>query len=347
MPNVLSLFSLAGAIALVVAALGKVPGVPAPETDRKARFLAVGDINLGRRLGQKILAGDTLHPFRNVLEVFAAHDVVFGNLESALSDQNGETEHPSSNMIFTGPPAGARALQLGGVDVVSTANNHALDYGERGRRETLELLRGAGIAFAGTVDDSSAARGASSPGPAFLERNGIRFALFACTAIMNQPGEGWKKQVAPADTSILLPLLRKVRDSADVVVVSYHGGDEYSDRASAATARFAREIIDGGADLFLGHHPHVPYGIERRGRGLIVHSLGNFVFLQPSRFWTRWSYALSAEFTKGPHGTELTDYAVLPVRCGFQPEFARGLEADSVINRVLQRTTFAVMERVQ
>jgi poly-gamma-glutamate synthesis protein (capsule biosynthesis protein) len=315
--------------------------------ESRARLLAVGDINLGRRLGQRILAGDTLHPFRNVREVFAEHDLVFGNLESTLSDQNGETEHPSSNMVFTGPPAGAWTLRRGGIDVVSTANNHALDYGEKGREETVRYLRGAGVLSAGTGDGSPATPDSVLPGPALLERNGIRFAFFACTAIMNQPGEGWKKRVAPADTSILLPLIRKARREADVVVVSYHGGNEYSEHASAATVAFARGVIDGGADLFLGHHPHVPYGIERRGGGLIVHSLGNFVFLQPSRFWTRWGYALSAEFRKGPQGTRLADYGVLPVRCGFQPEFARGVEADSVINRVLQRTTFAVMERVQ
>jgi poly-gamma-glutamate capsule biosynthesis protein CapA/YwtB (metallophosphatase superfamily) len=324
---------------LILQAGSKGPGSTAVPETTTVRFLALGDINLGRRLGQKILSGDTLHPFTNVRGVFAAHDLVFGNLESAISDQRGETESPGSNIVFCAPPAAAWSLKRGGVDFVSIANNHALDYGEKGRRETMSYLRRAGVGFAGTSDEPSALAG-----PAFVERNGIRFAFFACTALMNQPGTGWKGRIAAADTGTLLPRIRAYRDSADVVVVSYHGGNEYADHPAEASVRFARNVIDAGADLFLGHHPHVPYGVERRGKGLIVHSLGNFVFVQPSRFWTVWSYGLSVEYIRGPAGVQRKAYAVLPVRCGFQPEFAYGTEADSVGRRILQRTTIGATE---
>lgn len=122
-----------------------------PARDRTLRLLAVGDVNLGRQVGQEILNGDTLYPFVAVVDTFAAHDIVFANLECTLSEQGGETQHPRNNLVFTGPPAAARSLRLAGVTLVSTANNHALDYGFTAHSETMKYLAGQGILFAGTA----------------------------------------------------------------------------------------------------------------------------------------------------------------------------------------------------
>jgi poly-gamma-glutamate synthesis protein (capsule biosynthesis protein) len=107
-------------------------------------------------------------------------------------------------------------------------------------------------------------------------------------------------------------------------------------------------MIDAGADLFLGHHPHVPYGIERRGKGLIVHSLGNFVFRQPAREWTQKSYAFAAEITKDTAAARLNGYRIIPVRCGLQPTFAVDrYEADGIYERVRQLSSFEVTEHIR
>ena len=293
-------------------------------------LLAVGDVNLGRHVGRVMLAGDTLFPFVAVRDTFAAYDLVFANLESCLSEQGGETEHPRNNLIFTGPPIGARMLRLAGISMVATANNHALDYGPRGLSETINNLEAAGITFAG-----SARRAREVFEPALIERNGIRIAFFACTAIMNMHPAGWDTLVAFADTARLFPRMRVWRDSVDFLILSYHGGEEYRERAGSEVRAFARAAADAGADLVLGHHPHVPYGWERRGKKLIVHSLGNFVFRQPGKFWTENSYAVAMVLKKGSDFTRIDSVRCLPVKCGFQPAFLPpGPDADRVLERV-------------
>lgn len=294
------------------------------------RLLALGDINLGRRVGQVILAGDTLYPFARVADTLRKYDVVFANLESNISDQKGRTEHPRNNMIFTAPPAAARSLVRGGVRVVATANNHALDFGVSARDQTIRYLDSAGIAHCGT-----ALGGESLFRPALLRANGIRLAFFAVTDIMNGPGTGWKTLVAPADTGELLPAIRALRDTTDVVVVSYHGGVEYAEEASGRTREFARQVLAGGADIILGHHPHIPYGIETAWGKMAVHSLGNFVFMQPDRYWTRFSFALSFDIVRDATGMRVRSFHALPLRAGFQPEFlAPGGDAESVRDRI-------------
>lgn len=298
--------------------------------ERGLRLLAVGDVNLGRQVGTEILKGDTLYPFAGVVDTFAAHDVVFANLECTLSEQGGETQHPKNNLVFTGPPAGARSLRRAGVTVVSTANNHALDYGVRAHRETIQYLKEQEIAFAGTAPDS-----ADLFEPALIERNGVRLAFFACTDIMNIEDAVWKRYVAWTDTSRLLPRIREYRDSVDFIVVSYHGGQEYASVHDTRTERFAKSVLSGGADMFLGHHPHVPYGLATHQGKYIVFSLGNFVFRQPDRFWTQRSFALSIEIKKNSRQTSVTSVRILPVLAGNQPSFVlEGDEAEIIRERI-------------
>jgi poly-gamma-glutamate capsule biosynthesis protein CapA/YwtB (metallophosphatase superfamily) len=302
------------------------------------RIVAVGDVNLGRQAGQEILKGDTLFPFAAVRDTFMAHDIVFANLECTLSDQKGETQHPNNNLIFTGPPEGAFALKYGGVTIVSTANNHALDYGIGAHTETARYLTEAGIKYVGTQT-------ADLFGPVIVEKRGVRIAFFACTDIMNSSGEWWKRYVAPADSGRLFPRIREIRDSVDFVVLSYHGGDEYADRPAQRTKLFASASVEAGVDLFLGHHPHVPYGIERIAGRYIVHSLGNFVFRQPFHYWTQRSFAFSAEIVKDSVGTRISSFRCLPVVAGLQPKFADDArEADTIAERIRMLSSHTVTE---
>ena len=304
------------------------------------RILAVGDINLGRIVGQEILSGDTLYPFQCVRDTLLEYDMVFGNLESQLSDQGGETQDPNNNLVFTGPPAGARALRLGGVTVVSTANNHALDYGVGALKETLSNLREARVLCAGTGLEA-----ARLYTPVRVDVGGIRIALFACTDFMNRPGNRWRRTVAAADTARMLPAIRAARNSADFIIVSYHGGDEYADRAARRTRSFAHAVIRGGADLFLGHHPHVPYGIEEEQGKLMAYSLGNFVFYQPGKFWTGHSFALDLLIAKDSLGTRVASYRCVPVRAGLQPEFlSGGDEARQTLDRIRSQSSATLWE---
>jgi poly-gamma-glutamate synthesis protein (capsule biosynthesis protein) len=334
----LSVCGLLSVLALGASAFKSVPSVEHPpgvqagrgEAKAEVRLLAVGDVNLGRLVGQEILRGDTLYPFAAVKDTFAQYDIVFANLESQLSDQKGETQHPGNNLIFTGPPGGAYSLSKSGVTIVSTANNHAIDYGIKGLRETIRYLDHAGVLRVGTSNDS-----ATLFAPVVLVRNGIRIAFFACTDVMNIENPVWKKYVAEADTGQLFPAVRSFRDSADLVVLSYHGGEEYADVPTQRTKEFARSAVHNGVDLFLGHHPHVPYGVEEVDGKYIVHSLGNFVFRQPDRFWTQRSYAFEVRVLKTPLGTRVSGFRLLPVKSGLQPVFTND---QGEIGLILERT---------
>ncbi len=263
------------------ASVAVVPSPPEPAADAgppsQVVIVAGGDVSFGRDLGQTLLRDPEHDFFAPVAPLFAGADLRFVNLEGPLSDQKGETQSPWNLLTFTGPPAGAGALARAGVDVVSTANNHAWDYGHRALVETLDDLDGAGVRHAGTGRDAAAASA-----PVILERNGIRVAFVAVTDIWNLGSLRTHKAaafVAGADEELLAASVAALRAerAADVVVVSYHGGVEYVHLPLPRARRILRAAIDAGADVVLGHHPHVLQGIEwHRGRP-ILYSLGNLL----------------------------------------------------------------------
>lgn len=322
-------------VSLIVAVLAPTRS-PTPESRKReavpsrVRLLAVGDINLGRNVGQRILAGDLMFPFELVADDLHSYDIVIGNLECPLSDQQGETQHPGNNLIFTGPPSGAASLRLGGITAVSTANNHALDYGVRGMRETRQYLEAEEVLFAGTGESEE-----DLFRPAMFTVKGIRFAFFSCTAIMNIEDRIWTRYVAEADSAKLFPVVRSFRHEVDMIILGYHGGAEYASEPGRETREFARAAVDAGVDLFLGHHPHVPQRIEQRGTGLIVYSLGNFVFRQPFDLWTQRSFALEIAIDMEEGGAALRWYHPRPVTAGDQPSFGlTAIDLDALQGRI-------------
>ena len=277
-------------------------------------FLAFGDVNLGRTVGQKILKISTRYPFEKYSIKQDSADIVFANLESQVSDQHGETGHPKFNLIFTAPPEAAVTLQQSGIDIVSTANNHALDYGISALEETIDRLQQANIRFVGTSKLKE-----NLFLPLIFKKNNIKFAIFGVTSFVNMTFKDWRNYVATADTVQLLKEIKKVRDSVDVIIVSFHGGVEYTDAPAQKVMQFAEWCTGNGVDIFLGHHPHVTYGIKKEGNRFIVYSLGNFVFFQPQRYWTQRGYGIKffIEKKKGSAAT-ITIAKLFPVNVSMQ-----------------------------
>jgi hypothetical protein len=156
--------------------------------------------------------------------------------------------------------------------------------------------------------------------------NGIRIAFFAVTDLMNGPASGWKDLVARADTAGLLPAIRAVRESTDVVVVSLSRRElnmpptasERERESSRVEALWRAERISSLATTRTSPTACMP---KVRGRKWAVHSLGNFVFMQPDRYWTRFSFAISFDILRDATGTRIRSLRALPLRAGFQPEF--------------------------
>ncbi|HTQ02360.1 MAG TPA: CapA family protein [Polyangiaceae bacterium] len=260
----------------------------APVQREKAPFVIVagGDVNLGRECGQAILADPHYDPFRFMGPIWGDADVRFVNLESQLSDQDGETQSPRNRLVFTGPPGGGATLAQAGIAVVSTANNHAWDYGRGALFETLDNLARANVKKAGTgrtLDEAYE--------PAVVEARGRRIAVVAVTQIWNdgpiERHEG-RNYVAWARLRRVAGALERARRAADFVILSYHGGVEYVDAPIDATRRFIDGALKTGlVDVVIGHHPHVPQGVGFvRGRP-VFYSLGNFVFA--GHDWAPWT----------------------------------------------------------
>jgi poly-gamma-glutamate capsule biosynthesis protein CapA/YwtB (metallophosphatase superfamily) len=244
-----------------------------------AHLAAVGDIMLDRALGNAIRAGQIEFPFARVQEMLQNADYTVGNMESALGDVGTPEE---KRYPFQAPPEAARALALGGFDLVSLANNHGMDYGPEALRQALSLLDAAGVAALGAGLDSS---GAHTPVRASI--NGIEFAFLGYvnvpvevsgfdtavwTAGPDSPGLAWGTLDAiTADVAA-------VRDQVDHVVVLLHSGYEYVEPPSEAQIALSRAAIDAGAALVIGHHAHVLQGIEFYNDGIIAYGLGNFAF---------------------------------------------------------------------
>ncbi len=276
----------------------------APPTELAAKsapdrlvVIAGGDVNLGREAGQSILSDPDYNPFIFLAPLLASGDLRFVNLESQLSDQNGETQSPLNRLIFTGPPGGARVLARAGIDIVSVANNHAWDYQKSAFFETLDNLSRAGVAYAG---------GSKQPEqqykPTILEIKGWHVAVFAVTQIWNQgPFEkhAGRHYVAWARYDRLYREIKRAKQENDLVIVSYHGGGEYIDMPLMTTREFVKVVMKAGVDVVFGHHPHVVHGVSWFGERAAFYSLGNLVFNQHKDHpWTSTGFLARVTFER-------------------------------------------------
>ncbi|MCC6525307.1 MAG: CapA family protein [Polyangiaceae bacterium] len=251
------------------------PPAAAAATDEPVVLVAGGDVCLGREEGQRLLRDPGHDELALVARLWDDADLRFVNLESVLSDQHGETVHPASRLVFTGPPNGAEALARARIELVSLANNHAWDYGESALFETFDNLERAGVGWVGAGRDRARAWE-----PVIVERRGLRIAFVAVTAIWNQalPAHPGKERVADAaERDALVAAITRARASADVVAVSYHGLDEYVDTPIPAKRAVFQLAVDAGADLVLGHHPHVPQRAALLAGRPVFYSLGNLL----------------------------------------------------------------------
>lgn len=234
---------------------------------------AVGDVMLGTDFPRNRLPGDGAVLLREVTPVLQNVDIAFGNLEGVLLD-GGEPvkqcKNPDACYLFRSPSRYAAHLQAAGFDLMSLANNHARDFGEKGRDASMQSLREHGIHHTGRQGDIAS-----------WTVNGLKIA-----AIAYAPFIGSHDML---DTVQMVEQVRRLKQGHDIVLVSFHGGAEgedalhlpfaqetyYGERRGDVVA-FARRAVEAGADLVLGHGPHVPRAMELyRGR-LIAYSLGNF-----------------------------------------------------------------------
>lgn len=277
--------------------LAPLPPPPEPvRTVARATLGAVGDVLMHEAVkrsaethGRGAPDGGFAWLYAPIADLLAEPDLTFANLETPVAPgaPGGTREY-----VFNAPPEAVAALVRSGVDAVSVANNHAFDQGRAGFEETLRRLAEAGLAVVGAGPEGRAA------GPVRLAAGGLSVAFLGYAAFFNAEGNACPRPGAGADACVQAALLDRTRivdevraaaAGADAVVVSLHWGVEYESQPRAQDVELARRLVDAGALVVLGHHPHVLQPIELHraadGRlGVIAYSLGNFVSNQSRNY---------------------------------------------------------------
>ena len=243
---------------------------PTPEAQPPILIAAVGDLMFARDIVTLMQTEGVAYPFARVLPLLDGADLLVGNFEGTFTDRG---EPLDKTYTFRAPPDLAEGLAAAGFDLVNLANNHSADFGEISLLDTLDTLDAVGVAHFGAGLDDTDAYAATT-----IEVRGQRIAFLGFSDI---PGA---QLAAPGTPGVATPSDRveesvaAARAAADYVVVSFHWGIEYTSEVTERQRALAHLAIDAGAAVVLGHHPHVLQPTERYRDGLILYSLGNFVF---------------------------------------------------------------------
>jgi len=241
------------------------------------QIVAVGDIMMGTIYPNREFLppdNDCSRSFSMVKQYFADADIVFGNLEGVLIDSNATAKtckNPENCYTFGMPTKYVQCLVDAGFNLLSLANNHAGDYGDVGRKSTIETLKNTGIYFAGLLNCPTAE----------FEIDGIKYGFCAFAPNMGT--------VDVRDIPAAQEIVKNLKKRCDIVIVSFHAGGEgrgaqnvtrqaetYLGENRGNVYEFAHKMIDAGADVLLGHGPHVTRAIEIYKERFIAYSMGNF-----------------------------------------------------------------------
>lgn len=280
--------------------------------DQSITIAAVGDVNLADYVRPQTALHGPLWAFEPCLSALKA-DLLFGNLECVTFRSPWPAEPANLRESFHLPWSEALGLAEAGFSVLNLANNHILDYGPDKALETAEFCTQHGIAPIGFGVDPVDARQ-----PAVFQRRGVGVAFLGYV----EDVPGLRRQVTPGpayicEQNIVEDIATAKAAGADIVVVSLHTDMEFADHPAPHRLDLSRRLIGAGADILLGHHPHVPQGIEEYRGGLIVCSLGDFVFpvagdpyLEGGSPWTDKSFILRIRASRSGYQS----HEIVPVR---------------------------------
>ena len=258
--------------------------------------------------------------FSGLTDLFATDDMTLVNFEGTLTEETGKKE---KKFNFKGPAEYTDILTLGSVEAVTVANNHTLDYGEQGREDTVANLEAAGITVSGNGK------------VAVFEKNGVKVGMTGYCF----PYKDGKKDISKD--------VKALRDmGCQIVIASFHWGSEYREDFTGEQRSIGRAAIKAGADIVVGHHPHIVQGIESYEDSYILYSVGNLVFggnVDPD---DRDAYAARVTFTVHEDRAEAPEVTIVPLRLtalkkgtDYRPVIAEGDEADRIVNRILKRSS--------
>ncbi|HOB82321.1 MAG TPA: CapA family protein [Peptococcaceae bacterium] len=297
---------------------------------------AIGDCALGAEHTQQGVTfhtvfdqqnGDYRYFFSGVEHILSKDDLTIANLETSLTDseERADKSYLKYQYWIKGKPEYAHILAAGSVEAVSVANNHIYDYGVQGYQDTLAGLKEAGVDYFGFEHGL------------IKEIKGIKVGLLGFTDLSTRiPINEVKKQVTER--------IQAQAAETDLVIVSFHWGNEKEYRSTARQRELAQAAVDAGADLVLGHHPHVLQEIQEYNGKMIVYSLGNFCFGANRNPYDRDTMIYQQSFTFQKGVLKHNSYRVIPcsmttVEKGndFRPRVLEGAEAERVLQKIRAR----------
>jgi poly-gamma-glutamate capsule biosynthesis protein CapA/YwtB (metallophosphatase superfamily) len=313
---------------LVIIITGWNGPVAAASPDYQISIVAGGDVMLGSWVEDVVRSRGWSYPFMQLDSVLQGADAVFANLEAPFGMEDSAFE---KTYTFQVSPDLIQVLTAGKINVVSLANNHILDYGEGTLIHTINLLKGKGIAFSGAGRDLSEAR---QPALLNIKDHKLAFASYSLTF----PEEFW---ATDSTAGTCFPFhtffyrdIKKFKKENDLVIVSFHWGGELMNTPKEYQIQLAHQTIDAGADLIIGHHPHVVQGLEIYKDRLIFYSLGNFIFGSYSQ------RAIRSMLINFYYGTgEIKQCRIYPINVNnaeveFQPRLLQGEDKIQFINEL-------------
>lgn len=260
------------------------------DSTNNLRMIMVGDILLASTVEKLMDANGVDYPWLKVQDLLQEADLAIGNLETSVAVSG---QPLIKQYTFQARPDSLVGAQAAGMDVLTTANNHTLDFGPEALLETIENLKHYDLKTAGAGENEHAAFQ-----PAQIQAKGRRIAVLAASRVIPTPDWRAEKQrpglATTYDPSLLLEAITAAKQENDLVVVSVHWGKELALYPEDYQIDLAHQYIDAGADVVLGHHPHVLQGLEIYKGKVIAYSLGNFIFSSRSEI-TRDSALLMVE----------------------------------------------------
>lgn len=288
---------------------------------------AVGDLMLAGRWAPDLKKSGYDYAFGGVTKELAKGDINIANLESPIS--TGGTEFKTKKFRFRAEPQVVAAIRKAGFNLVTLANNHTMDFGGKALVDTIQNLEKAGIVSLGAGKNLQEARKM-----ALYKIKGKKVAFLGYS--LTQPIEFFAGEnragTAPGYERLVVEDVARAHKEADYVVVSFHWGTEATGVVRDYQRRTAHAAIDAGADVIIGHHPHVLQGIERYRNGIIFYSLGNFTFVGRSK--TADVSAIIRLTLADKRKAEILPLDVLYRRVGYQPKILSGKPAKEVIERL-------------
>ncbi|MCK5332254.1 CapA family protein [Candidatus Parcubacteria bacterium] len=297
------------------------------QNQKEIKMIAVGDIMLSRGVEGKMIAkNDYKYPFLNTADITRSADIAIGNLETTIIVGRKIQDY---EMVFKTDPKSVVGLNFAGFDVLSLANNHSMNFGKVGLESTIKILDENEILHIG-----AGIGGDEIYKPALKNINGTKFAFLSFTYNSDQrkAKTGDVYGVANMDVEKMKEVVKLANLNADIVVVSMHAGVEYQISPSSFQKNFARNAVDAGADLVIGHHPHVVQTVEKYRDKYIVYSLGNFVFDQMWSKETRLGVMAEIIF----QDKKVKSLKFIPIKSYdySQPIAIEGLEAGMILERL-------------